>query len=47
MAPQHLVALYNRLQRAFDAQASDLKTCGTLLSQLKVVEILFSGTFEN
>ena len=36
MAPQHLVALYNRLLRAFDARPSDLKTCGAVLAQLKV-----------
>ena len=39
MAPQHLVALYNHLQRAFDAHPSDLKTCGILLGQLKVLHI--------
>jgi 26S proteasome regulatory subunit N12 len=36
MAPQQLMALYNNLQRAFDARPSDLKRCGTLLAQLKV-----------
>jgi len=36
MAPQQLTALYNDLQRAFDARPSDLKRCGTLLAQLKI-----------
>jgi hypothetical protein len=37
MAPQQLATLYNNLQRAFDARPSDLKRCGTLLAQLKVL----------
>jgi len=35
MASQ-LATLYKELQRAFDSKPSDLKKCGTLLSQLKI-----------
>lgn len=45
MAPQNIVALYSRLQRAFDAHPSDLKTCGTLLAQLKVPQYAFSVSY--
>jgi 26S proteasome regulatory subunit N12 len=37
MAPQQLAALYNDLQRAFDARPSNFKRCGSLLAQLKVL----------
>jgi 26S proteasome regulatory subunit N12 len=37
MAPQQLAALYNDLQRAFDARPSNLQRCGSLLAQLKVL----------
>ncbi|KIM91069.1 hypothetical protein PILCRDRAFT_59063 [Piloderma croceum F 1598] len=36
MAPQQLAALYNDLQRAFDARPSNLQRCGSLLAQLKI-----------
>ncbi|KAF5388416.1 hypothetical protein D9615_000252 [Tricholomella constricta] len=36
MTAQQLKALYNDLQRSFNARPSDLKRCGTLLAQLKL-----------
>jgi 26S proteasome regulatory subunit N12 len=36
MLPPNLSQLYNQLQRSFKAKPCDLKTCGSLLAQLKI-----------
>lgn len=48
MIPQQLAALYEDLQRAFDARPSDLNRCGSLLAQLKVLSFQsYSFTWQN
>lgn len=37
MTPQQLSGLYDDLLKSFNSQPSDLKKCGVLLAQLKVL----------